>query len=183
VNPDDVSKVIDAITKLIGVIAWPLLTAAIIFFFRNEIRKLLTELKAFGGSNLWAYLGSPPGDHSQTPPTTLNPTSFDKNKFGNAFWVGHDLLWTVAQLLSKGPRDKILEGLVQSKHHLNEAGFVDSSFKSRLDRIYQDALRTVESGWTAERRGQVATEIQSIAREIGGVVAANQLGFKSHPSS
>jgi hypothetical protein len=108
---------------------------------------------------------------------------FSEEKFGNIYWVGHDLLWTVVQLVSKGPREKILEGLFQSKHHLNEAGFVDSSFKSRLDRIYQDALHTVESDWTAERRGQVATEIQSIAREIGGVVAANQPGFKSHPSS
>jgi hypothetical protein len=188
-NPNDFAQVIDAITKLISVTAWPLVTAVIIFCFRKEIRKFLTELKAIGGPNLWAYLESPKGDRPSQAIASGNstivpvPTAFDKNKCGNAFWVGHDLLWTVAQLLSKGPREKILEGLFQSKHHLSEVGFFDSTFKSRLERIYQNALHTTESDWTAERRGQVATEIQSVAREIGGVIAANQPGFKSHPAS
>jgi hypothetical protein len=106
---------------------------------------------------------------------------FSREKFGNIYWVGHDLLWTVAQLASKGSRDKILEGLFQSKHHLNEVRLVDSRFNSRLERIYQEALHTVESDWTAERRARVATEVQSIARELGGVISANQSAFKSHP--
>jgi hypothetical protein len=102
---------------------------------------------------------------------------FSKEQFGNIYWVAHDLLWTVAQFVSKGSREKILEGLFQSKHHLNEVRFVDSSFCSRLERIYQEALRSSESDWTAERRGHAATEIQSFARELGGIISANQLGF------
>ena len=103
-------------------------------------------------------------------------------RFGNIYWVGHDLLWTVAQLSSQGSREKILEGLFQSKHHLNEVRFVQSSFSSRLEQIYQDALNTAESDWTAERRRLVVTQVASIAREIGNIISANQPAFKSHPS-
>jgi len=103
-------------------------------------------------------------------------------KFGNIYWVGHDLLWTVVQLLNQGSREKILEGLFQSKHHLSEVRFVQSSFSSRLEQIYQEALRTTESDWTAERRGHVATQVQSIARNLGEIISANQPAFKSHPS-
>ena len=108
---------------------------------------------------------------------------FSEEKFGNIYWVGHDLLWTVARLVSKGPREKILEGLFQSKHHLHKVRFVDSSVSSRLERIYQEALSSLESDWTAERRGHVAKGIEYLARELGEIISANQLGFKSHPSS
>jgi hypothetical protein len=103
--------------------------------------------------------------------------------FGNIYWVGHDLLWTVGQLLSQGSREKILEGLFQSKHHLNEVRFVQSSFKSRLEQFYQDALNTKESEWTTERRCHLATQVAAIARELGNMISANQPAFKSHPSA
>jgi len=73
---------------------------------------------------------------AQTPKLSMGekqPDSailFSREKFGNIYWVGHDLLWTVVQLESKGSRDKILEGLFQSKHHLNEVRLVDSRFNS-----------------------------------------------------
>jgi hypothetical protein len=195
-NLYDLPEVLEAGTNLIRALVWPALTGAIVFYFRKEIRELLKklqELKAIGGPGLWNFLfdSSEDGQPSPQPQVALASPSnaaqgsipFDKDKYGNIFWVGHDLLWTVAQLLSKGPREKILEGLFQSKHHLNEVRFVESSFSSRLERIYHETLRTVESDWTAERRGKVATEVQSIARELGGVISANQPAFKSHPSS
>jgi len=184
-------ELIEAITKFVSAAAWPVLIGLIVCYFRKEIRKLLSELRVIGGSDLWAYLGSSPAEpqrpleqamlgKSQASPS---PIPFDKAKYGNAFWVGHDLLWTVAQLLSKGPQSKILEGLSQSKHHLNELRFVEPSFSSRLERIYQEALHSSESDWTTELRVRVATEIQILARELGGIIAANQPAFKSHPSS
>jgi hypothetical protein len=194
-NLNDLPEILEAGVNLIRALVWPALTGIIIFYFRKEIRDLLKklqELKAIGGSGLWNFLFDSPRDGqpspqgpsavADTPSVAKGSIPFDKEKYGNIFWVGHDLLWTVAQLLSKGPREKILEGLSQSKHHLNEVRFVELSFSSRLERIYQEALRTVESDWTAERRGQVATQVQSIARELGGAIIATQLGFKSHPS-
>jgi len=193
-NLYDLPEILEAFTNLIRALAWPLLIGVVVFYFRKEIRELLKklqELKAIGGPGLWNFLFDSSGD-SQPPqaPAMLTSSSgtgqvaapFDKTKYGNIFWVGHDLLWTVAQLLSRGPREKILEGLFQSKHHLSEIRFTEPAFIRRLERIYQEAERTQESDWTVERRGKAATEIQSLAREIGGLVAANQTGFKSHPS-
>ena len=183
-------EIIEAITKFISAVAWPLLTGIIVWYFRKEIGKLLRELKVVGGSDLWAYLESSSTDPQQRRApaivgkahVSLDSIPFDKDKYGHAFWLGHDLLWTVAQLLSNGPRSRILEGLFQSKHHLKELQFVDSSFSSRLERVYQEALHSSESDWTAELRGRVATEIQHFARGLGEIIATNQPAFKSHPS-
>jgi len=189
-------ELLEAGVNVIRASVWPALTGAIVFYFRKEIRDLLKkfqELKAIGGSGLWNFLFASPGDGQPSaraqaagasPPNAAQGSiPFDKDKYGNIFWVGHDLLWTVAQLLSNGPREKILEGLFQSKHHLNEVRFVETSQKSRLDRVYQEAMHSLASDWTTERRGQVAQEVQSIARELGGIISTNQPGFRSHPSS
>ncbi len=106
----------------------------------------------------------------------------EAQKFGNIYWLGHDLLWTAAQLVNQGSREKILEGLFQSKHHLSEIRLIRLPFSSRLEQIYQEAMHTTESDWTAERRVHLATQIYAIARELGEAISKNQPAFKSHPS-
>ena len=195
----DLPEILEAVAKIIQAMAWPLVALAIVFCLRRQIRELLKkiqELKIFGESGLSLVLGNSPrvppipspsvgdspaaraGDSSAPSPSI----PFDKGKYANIYWVAHDLLWTVAVLLSQGSREKILEGLYQSKHHLNEVGFDGTSIKSRLERLYSEADHSSISDWTNERRAQVAQEVQSIARELGGVIATNQSGFKSHPT-
>lgn len=41
----------------------------------------------------------------------LHSSPHDKAKHGNIYWLGHDLLWTVAVLLGQGKPEQILEGL------------------------------------------------------------------------
>ena len=125
---------------------------------------------------------NPPSALIESHPALPKLEMFDPNKYGNIFWVGHDLATTIGFLLSQRPREKILEGLYQSKHHLNEVGFDGTAIKSRLDRLYSEAERSSGSDWTKDRRAQVAQEIDSIAREIGAIIPRTQPGYKSHPS-
>lgn len=104
-------------------------------------------------------------------------------KFGNIYWVAHDLLWTVIALLNQGSREQVLEGLYQSMHHLSEAGLASTPIGSRVKSLYGEAQQSSVSDWTNERHAQVAREIQSMARELGGTIAAMQHGFKSHRTS
>jgi hypothetical protein len=116
-----------------------------------------------------------------TPATNRKRIPKEAEKFGNIYWVAHDLYWTVVVLLNQGNREQILEGLYQSMHHLAETGFVATPIASRLKTMYGDAQRGSVSDWTNERRVQVAREIQSMARNLGETIAVMQLGFKSHP--
>jgi len=117
---------------------------------------------------------------------TLNSSSGNRlrisQKFGSTYWAAHDLLWTVSRLLGGGSRERILEGLVGSKHHLREVKYVHASLGLRLDRIYDSAQKLSEADWTPERRHAVSREVELLARELGEAIAAKQEKFKTHPS-
>jgi hypothetical protein len=186
-NPYNLPDMLEAIAQILRAIAWPIATIIMVYWFREHIAQLilkLKNLKLFGetGPSFDFDFPSKQATPPQTSPSNENPISFSKEKYGNIYWVGHDLLWTVGVLLNQGKREQILEGLYQSKHHLNEVGFHGTPIEHRLHRLYRDAEQSSVSDWTNEKRVQVAQEVQSIARELGGIIAATQQGFKSHSS-
>jgi hypothetical protein len=191
-NSYDLTQILEAAAHILQAIAWPIATIVIVFWFRPYIARLilkLRSLKLFGETGPTFDFGRLPNKQAAPPKTSLvseNPVNatipFSKDKYGNIYWVGHDLLWTVAVLLNQGKREQILEGLYQSKHHLNEVGFHGTPIENRLHRLYRDAEQSSVSDWTNEKRIQVAQEVQSIARELGGSILVTQPGFKSHPA-
>ena len=182
-------EILEAAARILQAIAWPITVIVIVCWFRVPIARLilrLKQLKLSRESGTHLDFGHSPS--KQIPPTgvdTKTPAlnSAVKEKFGNIYWIAHDLLWTVAVLLNQGSREQILEGLYQSMHHLSEAGFATAPIGFRLQRLYEDAQRSLVLDWTNERRVQVARELQSMARDLGGTIAAMQNGFKSHPQS
>lgn len=158
--------------------------------YRGCFREYEFEIKHGERHTFFHYVGkgelglnkNPPSAFIKIDPAPPKPIDFNPKQYGNVYWVGHDLLTTVVFLLSREPRAKILEGLYQSKHHLNEVGFDASASKSRLETLYSEAVRSSDSDWTDERRAQVAREIQSLARDLGNIIAATQPGFRPHPA-
>jgi hypothetical protein len=201
-NLYDLPEFLEAAARVLQAIAWPIATMVIICWFRAPIARLilrLRKLKVFGEAGPSFHFDRSPSKQipppqtpsvvSDTPKISDKPTAASpapplvREKFGNVYWVGHDLLWTVAVLLNQGKREQILEGLFQSRHHLSEIGFAETPLGFRLDSLYRDAQQSSVSDWTNERRVQVAQEVQSLARELGGNIAGTQQGFKSHSPS
>ena len=156
--------------------------------YRGCFREYEFETKHNEKYKFFHYVGTNEPGLNRNPPSALiksepappKPKEFDPNQYGNIYWVGHDLITTAVFLLSREPREKILEGLYQSKHHLNEVGFDGSASKSRLERLYSEAVSSTPADWTNEHRAQVAREVQSLARDLGNIIAATQSGFKPH---
>jgi hypothetical protein len=164
-NSYNLPDMLEAIAQILRAIAWPIAAIIMVYWFREHIAQLilkLRNLKLFGETGP-SFVFDLPSKHApppQTPPLSENPSHaaipFAKEKYGNIYWVGHDLLWTVGVLLNQGKREQILEGLYQSKHHLNEVGFHGTPIEHRLQRLYRHAEQSSVSDWTNERRIQVA---------------------------
>ncbi len=139
---------------------------------------------------VFQYIGTDEQGLNKNPPpkqalqhaAAVKAEFFDPAKFGNIFWVGHDLVTTMVFLLTRHSRERILEGLYQSRHHLSEVGFHGTAVHSRLEKLYTEAAKSSESDWTDERRQQVAQKLEHLARELGGIIAPHQIDFKSHPT-
>lgn len=169
----------DSIQSIVSALAWPavVLILLVIFFllFRAEIRQLLdrTRTAKLPWGSTFDF------EDPRVSPEETGPFG-DIVKWGNSgnlFWLGHDLMWTVDVLLRNAPRQQIARGLRQSLHHIGALGLTDSAMMTRLDRLKEEAERSLEREWTPQRRQEYAREVYSILGGVAKLAEANQPDF------
>jgi len=72
---------------------------------------------------------------------SVSATLFNSAATGHIYWLGHDLMWTADTLLRQGPKEDVLKGLAQVRHHLDSVGLGNPYFgheiKSLIELIKQ----------------------------------------------
>lgn len=131
----------------------------------------------------------PPGPTGPTGPPTQNPSAetagprIKKEKVSSIYWTGCDLTFVYDVILRGGDRGNITHVLRQANHHMKGSGMKDSGLQVRLQRILDDATKSLEKDWTPDRRVEVAREVYQIAREFGDMTMDLQPGFSGDPKT
>ncbi len=81
------------------------------------------------------------------------------------FWLGHDLIWTCADISKKANVEKIIHGLNCSKHHLIKLGLADTPYTARINEMLDELNSTVV--WNYKRRNLVITQLRETALHVG----------------
>jgi len=180
--------------EILKVIAWPFVALVIgilvLFLFKKDIRNLLNRLKTAkwpGGTETSFNYGDADVDKpakkekggvviDNTPSSRYMGVKW--NNSGNVFWLGHDLVWTIDVIIRGAPRDRIVHGLRQSLHHIRSLGFTATPIESRLNRLMDNAEKSLEADWTPAERNKYADEVATIIEYIGKLAEGNQTDFK-----
>jgi hypothetical protein len=174
------------IIDTIGRLAWPLTILVVIWMLRTEIRKAFTRLESAkfpGGAELKLFPYEKPKDEQQMTEEVeeiveSESISVERQKIGNVYWLGHDLMWTVYVILRNGPADDVVHGFRQSIHHLTELGLGNTVFGERLNRLFDTCKRTLQSEWTTEMRNAVAIDVIKLRDQLGALMESQQKGYK-----
>jgi hypothetical protein len=180
--------------EILKVVVWPfvvlVISILILFLFRKDIRNLLNRLKTAkwpGGTETSFNYGDADIDKSakkEKSDVVIDNTPSSRymgvkwNNSGNVFWLGHDLVWTIDVIIRGAPRDTIVHGLRQSLHHTRSIGFTDTPIESRLNRLMDNAEKSLETDWTPAERNKYADEVATLISYIGKLAEGNQAGFK-----
>jgi hypothetical protein len=109
-----------------------------------------------------------------------DPT-LDATKVASIFWAGCDLTLVYDILLRGGDRGSIAHVFRQANHHMKGTGLRGAPIQIRLQRLTDEAAKSLEKDWTSERRVEVAREAYSIARELGEMTMPLQPGASGDP--
>lgn len=86
-------------------------------------------------------------------------------KVANIYWLGHDLMYTLALVSIAGTTDQVKHGLRQSLKHLRELG---------LPSTYVARLQTIAQEYSAKNHQGTAERLARLRMEIGYLLAAHQ---------
>jgi len=192
------------LATILSAIAWPLVVLTSVLVLRRAIDRLLTRLeRAFWGDKgltFGEYSPKPPGgkksdelvkglieNGGKAPNTSAAVTAgnsgpaIDPSKVGNLFWLGSDLMFAFDTLLRGGDRGAIANIFRQANHHMKMLGLKGAPIQVRLQRLTDEAAKSLEKDWTNDRRVEFAREVYSIGREFGETNERLQPGFDPRP--
>lgn len=98
----------------------------------------------------------------------------------NAFFLGHDLRWTIDVIVSNGSVDDIKHGLRQTLHQADELGFSQHDHFRILARQATEVLPLQEAEWTQEVRDNLAACLRDALERFGGVLIHRQPGYRPY---
>jgi hypothetical protein len=138
----------------------------------------------FNKDNLKAEPSIPPAapvEKASAPAPTANDEKIDKTKVGDIYWVGADAMNAYDVLLRGGSRNDIVHMFRQVNHHLKQVGLLGDPLQIRVERLFTDAAKSLDSDWNGNRRVEVAKEVAAVVREFGQRTEKHQPGFKGFP--
>jgi hypothetical protein len=179
--------------SFLAALLWPATVLILTFGFRKSIKRLiesLAELRLLGDK---AVLKWPQarvdtiGESDVREPPPLKQLEGDStpslNKPADLFWLGSDLETTAQTALRGAPKERILRGLRQSRHHLSELGLGDSPPGRDLAKFSEEVAMLpdaiLDRGW----RNDFASKIYSVIQAVSGITKTAQPGFRPHPET
>lgn len=176
--------------EVLRVVAWPigfvLLGLAFLLLFRRAID---AKIRGISKLRLWRSLlsletsapargGAQPAEGDQgtpesspapstRPPTAGSPDSESTvatDRVWHAYWLGHDVMWSIAIAAAGSERAKILHGLVTSLHHAKAL-----QLPHTVTRPLEELIRQVEisPAMAAGDARQLVTRLVDVKVEVG----------------
>ena len=172
------------IVPLITSAFWPATVLILAFTFRRGIRSLLPSLReARLGSNVLIFgeaetdvsVSLSPAPEPEVAAKQLGaPAGAKWNNAANVFWLGNDLDWTAQTALKCAPQERILHGLAQVWHHLNEIGLEDSAPTKEIIKLRAGVSILPEVALGREWRNEFAEKIYVIIQDISNLAKQQQ---------
>jgi TIR domain len=107
-------------------------------------------------------------------------TASSRPNIANAFFLGHDLRWTMDVLNYGGPAEDVKHGIVQILHQAGELGLSDHDHLLVLKQTATEVLSLPADEWTEAVRKSVGTTLQVCFERLGGLVISRQPGYRPY---
>jgi hypothetical protein len=178
------------IPLILSAISWPITILAIVIILRDVLGSLISRINkaAFGGENgaCIEFNDQRPALEETTPevPREGEATKFKdriREKVANTYWVASDLVTLFDVILRGGKRGDMLGVYRQVNHHLKELQLDDTPIYKRFRRLYDLTEKSLESDWSAQKRIEVAREVNIIMASLGGLIEKMQPGYRARP--
>ena len=116
--------------------------------------------------------------HSQQ--VSVSSSHLKTSATGNIYWLGHDLMWTADTLLRNGPKENVLTGLAQARHHLEHVGLGETFFEHEINNL-QELIKQSEE-LSPSFRDACASQLGVIIDRVGITAEdATQPSFQEPP--
>ncbi len=158
------------IASLVDSIIWPLIIIIFIILIKKDIPPIVVGLAnrlleiGKGGAKYAPPIASP-----QPPADTPNNIQYE------AYWLGHDLMWTQDRLMRNAPSQDIMRGLNTSIQHLQ---ILSEQLKKKwtpaLARLIEEGNKRSEADWNMNVRYQVSTELDQIKLTLGESILSKE---------
>jgi hypothetical protein len=99
----------------------------------------------------------------------------------NAFFLGHDLRWTMDELRQGGVPDDVKHGLRQVLHQADELGLSTHDHFLILARQATEVLGLPGEAWTPEVRDKLKGCLKDALERFGGLIISRQPGYRPYP--
>ena len=161
-------------------ISWQLVAVFALIFLRTEIRQAFARLKGAklpGKTELIFGDLSEPDLKIDESPSKVDGATGKWDKIANLYWLGSDISWTINIVMIGDGKKRILHGLTQTIHHLEQVDLGENRIKDQLKRLNKKVQDALESDLTPENRRLLTKDLNSIKLEIGHYIAAAQKDF------
>jgi hypothetical protein len=179
---------------LLVVLIWPITTLIILYWFKETIRTLLTQLaEAKFGDKLFFKFWQAKSDLESvetlltTAPIPELPQSSASNaedkwgKVADVFWLGSDLDWTAQTVLRAAPKERILHGLTQSYHHASQSGLSNTVPGKHLATLKSQVQVMQESALDRDWRANFVEQLYQIIKGFSDLAKERQTDFRPSP--
>jgi hypothetical protein len=99
----------------------------------------------------------------------------------NAFFLGHDLRWTMAAIKAREPLDQIQHGLRQILHQADELGLSQHEDFKILTIQCDEVLKSNDASWGDDHREKLVQELHDAFQAFGRLMKQRQPGYTSYP--
>lgn len=164
--------------RIIPGIAWPLVVAGALYYFREEIMELLSRFDRIRAKKGDLEMIFDRGSSIDVSQVTNAKQIAHPNNVPNIFWAGHDLIFVMFSL-SERQIASVKFGLIQSIHHLNAAGIGDGTAQKNLQKILDRVLRMPSEEWDDETRRQILYEVVEVRNYLQAYFKIAYPGYKA----
>jgi hypothetical protein len=98
----------------------------------------------------------------------------------NVFWLGHDLLWT-RNAAGSSPRERILHGLKQCRHHAGQAGLTDTDAYRAMDSLDLAVRQMTDAALNPQSREGIVSRVNELLAAFSQLAVAQQPSFEPIP--
>jgi TIR domain len=99
----------------------------------------------------------------------------------NAFFLGHDLRWTMSALSSGAEPDDVKHGITQILHQAQDLGLRDNNNFVILRQKAAEVIELPDDQWTEQVRAEVALALQLAFERLGSVLIGLQPDYNPYP--
>lgn len=169
--------------EFLEVLAWPLIALFMFLAVRQPLSKLISGLRPKRASTPWGtyeFDTLVPGGAAPAGPPDL-AGRLQRDKTGNLYWLGHDLMWTKDAILRGAPRQLIVHGLKKSLQNLRSVGLANTPQEAILVKLLERASGALEAELDRDLRASIASEIGHVTLSAGQIACDTQSEFESSP--